>query len=157
MENSLSILSESLDQKLQVLRDIQDYNTKQEEAFTKQQPDLGSFDQAIEEKDGLIERLIKLDDGFELLYERLSKQLEGNKEKYAVQIRELQNKIAQITELSVSVQAQEARNKKLIEDYFARERTGIRQGRVGSKAAYDYYKNMSGAGYDVPRFMDSKN
>ncbi|MCM1568336.1 MAG: flagellar protein FliT [Roseburia sp.] len=157
MENSLNILSESLDQKLLVLRDIQDYNAKQEEAFTKEQPDLESFDAAMEEKERLIERLTKLDDGFELLYQRLAVDLKDNKERYAVQIKELQSKIAKVTELGMTIQAQEARNKKLIEDYFAKERTGIRQGRMSSKAAYDYYKSMSGNGYGASRFMDSKN
>lgn len=157
MENQLTILSESLDQKLSVLEDIQAYNRKQEKAFLEETPDMESFDQALEEKEELIQRLEKLDDGFEALYDRISQQLQSDREKYSDQIRELQEKIGRITDLSVSIQAQEARNKKLIEDYFKNARSGIRQGRQGSKAAYDYYRNMNGAAFNRPQYMDSKN
>lgn len=157
MENQLTILSESLDQKLSVLEDIQAYNRKQEKAFLEETPDMESFDQALEEKEELIQRLERLDDGFEALYERISQQLQSDREKYSDQISELQEKIGRITDLSVSIQAQEARNKKLIEDYFKNARSGIRQGRQGSKVAYDYYRNMNGGAFNRPQYMDSKN
>ena len=157
MDNSLQILSESLDAKINVLEDIQKYNLVQEKAFKEQKADIDSFDAAIEEKDALIERMIKLDDGFELLYERVAKQLEGNRELYKDQIRALQVKISKITELSVAIQAQEATNKKLVEEYFAKQKSAIAQNRRGSKAAYDYYKSMSGTGMNTSQFMDSKN
>ena len=56
----------------------------------------------------------------------------------------------------MAIQAQEARNKKLIEDYFRKEREGIRVGRKSSKAAINYYKNMSGSSVVMPLFMDDK-
>lgn len=92
------------------------------------------FDDAVEEKQRLIDEVVRLDEGFEILYEKLAKELEGNRQRYAAQIRELQAKVAKVTELSVSVQAQEARNKKLVENYFARERAGIGQRRKMPKA-----------------------
>lgn len=156
MENSLTLLSESLDQKISVLEDIQAYNQKQEKALTEQTPDLDSFDEALEEKEELIQRVEKLDEGFETLYARVKEELDGNRAAYADRIRELQEKIRQITDMSVAIQAEEARNKKLIEEYFAKAKAGIRQGRQSSKAAYDYYRNMSGAGITAPQFMDSK-
>ena len=90
------------------------------------------------------------------MYEKLAKELEGNRERYAAQIRELQKKVSKVTELSVSVQAQEARNKKLIENYFAKERANIGQRRKNAKSAFDYYKSMSGNGYVQPQMYDSK-
>ncbi len=156
MENQLTILSESLDKKLQVLAEIREYNDRQEKTFTGQQVDLVDFDEAAEEKGRLIEKLTRLDDGFELLYKRIAEQLAGNKEQYAVQIRELQEKIKQVTDMSVSIQAQESRNKKLVEEYFRNARAGLGQNRKSSKVAYDYYKSMSGAGLGSSRFMDDK-
>lgn len=114
------------------------------------------FDDAVEEKQRLIDEVVRLDEGFEILYEKLVKELEGNRQRYAAQIRELQAKVAKVTELSVSVQAQEARNKKLVENYFARERAGIGQKRKNAKSAFDYYKSMSGAGYVPPQMYDNK-
>ena len=157
MENSLRILSDSLDKKMEVLRRIQNYNREQEKAFTEGQADLNAFDRAIEEKDALIEELMKLDDGFETLFERISGEIKEKKQAYAPQIAILQKKISEITELSVSIQTQEARNKKLVEEFFSKERSKLGNERKGSKAAYDYYKSMSGGGMNVSRFMDQKN
>ena len=156
MESQLTILSESLDRKLEVLQKIPEYNKRQEEIFSAQNVDISQFDAAVEEKQRLIDEVVRLDDGFEILYEKLAKELEGNRQRYAAQIRELQAKVTKVTELSVSVQAQEARNKKLIENYFAGERTKIGQRRKSAKSAFDYYKSMSGAGYVPPQMYDSK-
>lgn len=157
MQNSLDVLVESLDMKINVLRDIESYNKLQQETFEKEEVDMDSFDDAIEKKEELIQRLEKLDDGFEILYAKLAEQIKANRDKYASQIKDIQGKISVITELSISIQASEARNKKLIEQYFAKERNTVKNGRVGSRAAYDYYKNMSGMNVAGPQFMDSKN
>jgi len=156
MSNSLELLSESLSMKIDVLRDIQTYNENQTKAFSAENPDMDSFDNAIEEKARLIERLEELDKGFEILYQEIAELLRQNKEKYAAQILEIQEKIKIITEISMSVQAAEARNKKLIEEYFSRERASIKKGRLGSKAAFDYYKNMAGMNVPGHSILDSK-
>lgn len=156
MESQLTILSESLDKKLEVLRKIQEYNRRQEEVFSAEKVDMSLFDDAVEEKQRLIDEVVRLDDGFEIMYEKLARELEGNRQRYAAQIRELQAKVAEVTELSVSVQAQEARNKKLIESYFAKERANIGQRRKSARSAFDYYKSMSSTGYAQPQMYDSK-
>lgn len=156
MENQLNILSESLDEKIKVLEDIQEYNLRQEQAFKNGEADLESFDEAVEEKDRLIERLMRLDEGFEVLYAKLAEELKENRAQHASQIKILQEKITRVTEMGVTIQAQEARNKKLVEDYFAKARSGVRQNRQSSRVAYDYYKNMSGANLPQSHFMDSK-
>ena len=117
---------------------------------------MDEFDAAVEEKGKLIEQISKLDEGFEALYSNVSKELEGNREKYAKQIQTLKGLVQQVTEKGVSVQAQEARNKALIEAYFAKERGQLRQGRQASKAAYDYYKSMNNSNTVPPQFLDSK-
>lgn len=156
MDNYLRILEESLHKKLQVLEQIENYNEKQRQIFESDQVDLDQFDASIEEKGELIAQVSKLDEGFETLYANLAEELKGNREKYAGQIRVLQQLVREVTDKSVSVQAQEARNKALIEEYFAKEREGIRKGRKSSKAAYDYYRNMSRPTYMTSQFMDSK-
>ena len=156
MESQLNILSESLDQKIKVLEEIQQYNLKQEQAFKNGEADIAGFDEAVEEKDRLIERLMRLDEGFETMYAKLAEELKENRAQHAAQIKVLQEKIAKVTEMGVTIQAQEVRNKKLVEDYFAKARAGVRQNRQSSKVAYDYYKSMSGANLAQSRFMDSK-
>ncbi|MEZ3427263.1 MAG: flagellar export chaperone FlgN [Lachnospiraceae bacterium] len=156
MDNYLKILEESLRKKLRVLDEIQSYNEKQKQIFQSDSVEMDAFDAAVEEKGKLIEQISKLDEGFEALYSNVSKELDGNREKYAKQIQTLKQLVQQVTEKGVSVQAQEARNKALIEAYFARERGQLRQGRQASKAAYDYYKNMNNSNTVPPQFLDSK-
>ncbi len=156
MDNYLKILEESLRKKLQVLDEIQAYNEKQKQVFQSDSVELDEFDAAVEEKGKLIEQISKLDEGFETLYSSVAKELDGNREKYTKQIQTLKQLIQQVTEKGVSVQAQEARNKALIEAYFAKERNQLRQGRQASKVAYDYYKSMSNADTVPPQFLDSK-
>ena len=83
MENQLTILSESLDKKLEVLQKIREYNKRQEEIFSAEKVDMSLFDDAVEEKQRLIDEVVRLDEGFEILYEKLAKELEGNRQRYA--------------------------------------------------------------------------
>lgn len=155
-ENYLTLLEESLRSKLQVLDEIQQYNLRQQEIFQSEEVDIDRFDEYVEEKGNLIDKLNSLDNGFESLYAKVSKQLSENRDQYKDQIKQLQELVAKVTESSVSIQAQEARNKKLIEDFFRKTREELGLGRKSSKAAYDYYKNMSKSAVVLPQFMDSK-
>lgn len=143
MENYLEILTDSLKKKSKVLDEIMRYNSDQENLLRQESISLEELDANMELKDGLIQKLVQLDDGFETLYERIKEQLLTQKDQYKAQIGQMQELISEITEKSVSIQAQEARNKGMIENYFARERGQLRQSRQVSKAAYGYYKSMS--------------
>ena len=117
---------------------------------------LDKFDEYVDEKGKLIDRLTALDNGFEKLYANVAEELSGNREQYAAQIKILQGLVTKVTEQSVAIQAQETRNKKMMEDFFRKERDGIRMGRKTSKAAIGYYKTMSKSAVVAPQFMDSK-
>lgn len=152
----LEILEDSLKKKLEVLEAIAAYNARQQEIFQADRADLDAFDESIEEKGALIERIALLDEGFESLYAKVSQELQDNRAQYAAQIQRLQTLVRQVTEKSVAIRAQEARNKSLIEEYFKKERLKIRNDRKGSKAAYDYYKSANRAAYAAPQFLDSR-
>ncbi len=156
MDNYLNILEASLRKKLDVLGRIQEYNEKQCRVFSAEAVDMTEFDEAIEEKGRLIEELTKLDDGFERLYANIAIQLKSEKEKHAVQIKTMQDLIRQVTEKSMTVQASEARNKTLIEQYFAKEKKQIKESRVNSKVAYGYYQSLNKAALEENRGFDLK-
>lgn len=156
IENYLKILEDSLQKKSKVLDEIILYNQGQETLLKQENVSLDELDANMSQKNELIQKLVKLDEGFENLYEKIREQLVGNRTRYAEQISRLQNLISEVTEKSVSIQAQEARNKKLIEVYFANEKGQLRQGRQVSKAAYDYYKNMNNMNVVPPQIMDQK-
>lgn len=152
----LTILIESLQKKSKVLDEISAYNERQSQLFKSGDASLETFDSLVEEKGKLIEALVKLDEGFETLYDRIAEEVATNKDLYADQIRQLQEWIKKVTDQSVAIQAQEARNKDLVENYFRRQKEQLKSKKQSSQAAINYYKNMSRTSVVSPQFLDSK-
>ena len=111
----------------------------------------------VEEKAKLIEQLDQLDSGFEKLFERMKEELEGNKEAHKEEIRIMQQHIKSITDKSVQIQSQEARNKDLMTAKFTSVKKQAREVRKGQNVVNKYYKNMTNTNYVAPQFMDNKN
>ena len=158
MADYLELLEESLIKKIGVLDKIGEFNLKQKQLFTvfTETPDFEKFDSYIEEKDKLIEELNSLDEGFETLYERVADTLKADKAGNAPLIRRLQDLIREITDKSVTLQAQEAENKQLMEDYFKNTKEGIGKGRTSLNAAYSYYQVQRGMSDPGSLYLDSK-
>ncbi len=156
MENYLQVLEESLNKKVDVLKKIGQMNEEQERLFKEDVFSEKAFDEIIDRKGMFIDDLNKLDEGFENLYEHIRLQLLDGKEKYATQIAALQKLITKVTEMGASVQAQEARNKELADNYFLNRKKELKQGRQNSKAALNYYRNMNRSQVVQPQFMDKK-
>lgn len=156
LENYLQVLEESLHKKMSVLSRIEDVNIRQEQILKAEAVSEDDFDRSIDEKGMLIEELQALDHGFEALYEHIQEQLTENRERYKHQIPVLQKLIGEVTDKSVSIQAQEARNKVLAERFFASRKQELQKGRKSSRAALDYYLSMSQSQVVPPQFMDKK-
>ena len=153
MDNYLSVLEDSLKKKLQILDELTDYTTQQQELLKVEELDYEAFDRLVDQKEPLIQRIMELDQGFETVYDRIKEQLLGNKEQYVAQIRALQSLIGELTDKSVKLQTMEQRNKSAIEQQFRKSREKIRQGRQNKQAALNYYKNMNNANYVPPQFL----
>lgn len=156
MEKDLGILIESLGRKKNILQTIAEYSKEQEKVLQMVPMELEQFDLLVEKKDALVSELLRLDEGFSILYERIAQGLKLQRQKYSSEIQQMQKLIATLTELSVSIQAQEQRNKKMLEAYFTKERSQIRKGRVNAKVAYDYYKQMNGTRGNSSTLYDNK-
>ena len=156
MDNYLSVLEDSLKKKLQILDELTDYTTQQQELLKVEELDYEAFDRLVDQKEPLIQKIMELDQGFETVYDRIKEQLLGNKEQYAAQIRALQSLIGELTDKSVKLQTMEQRNKSAVEQQFRKSREKIRQGRQNKQAALNYYKNMNNANYVPPQSLDDK-
>lgn len=155
MQSYVDVLLDSLENKIEILKEIEKKNQEQTKIL-KAFPFLANeFDQNTEEKGNLIERLSKLDEGFDRVYERVRETLTNEKDVYQKEILKMQTLISEITERSVSIQAEEMRNKKLVEVAFATERQNSKQSKKSSKVSLDYYKSMSRTNYIDPQFMDT--
>ena len=156
MENYLQVLEESLHKKMNVLCKIEEANIRQEKILRGSRVEADKFEDTIEEKGKLIEELNKLDDGFENLYAHIKEQLASGRERYKLQIAGLQKLIAEVTDKSVKIQAQEARNKQLAEQFFITSRRELQKGRQSSRAALNYYQSMNNSQMVEAQFMDQK-
>ncbi len=155
-ENYLLIMIQSLKKKIQVLDSIIDANERQKTGLENPSLDPDDFDKIVEEKSKYIEHLDLLDQGFDKLFERVKEVLNNDRETYKNEIREMQALITTITEKSNKIQVQEARNKDLMTQKFAKIRKQAKTVRASQQAVNQYYKNMKKLNYIDPQFMDNK-
>ena len=152
----VDIMLQSLRKKIQVLDSIIEQNLIQKEKLENEQATADEFDQTVEKKAALIEQLEQLDTGFDKLYDRVRDELRINRHLYADKIRQMQEYIHVITDKSMEIQAQEARNRELMTQKFAMVRQKAKNLRTNNKAATKYYKNMMQLNYVAPQFLDNK-
>ncbi|MBR3808150.1 MAG: flagellar export chaperone FlgN [Lachnospiraceae bacterium] len=152
----MDMLVECLEKKNQILDKLTELNKKQTNLIQDEDFSLSEFDKCVDEKGILIDNILKLDSGFEGLYNKVGKTVADNPSEYKEQLSAMQKLITQITEKSVSIQAEEERNKKLIESRFSREKSRIKSGRSQSRVALDYYNNMNKLNHVDSQFWDKK-
>ena len=152
----LNILQDSLIKKLELLEQIEKKSLEQSEMVRGIDVDLELVDANMDEKARLIDEVMKLDNGFESIYEKVREQLLANKEQFKVQIHNLQGLIAKVTEKSTSIQAIEARNKAQMDIVFATQKKEVQNRKNAMSVARDYYQNMNKVKYVSPQFMDHK-
>lgn len=153
----IDIMIQSLEKKERVLDRIIELDNVQKNQLEDPELKPDDFDEVVEEKAKLIEQLDQLDSGFEKLFERMKEELEGNKEAHKEEIRIMQQHIKSITDKSVQIQSQEARNKDLMTAKFISVKKQAREVRKGQNVVNKYYKNMTNTNYVAPQFMDNKN
>uniref|UniRef100_UPI0040574099 flagellar protein FliT n=1 Tax=Agathobacter sp. TaxID=2021311 RepID=UPI0040574099 len=152
----VDIMIQSLRKKVQVLDRIMEQNAIQKEKLEDNHATADEFDKTVEKKAALIEQLEQLDTGFDKLYDRVKDELRVNRHLYTDKIRKMQEYIRMITDKSMEIQTQEARNRELMTQKFAVVRQKAKNLRTNNKAATKYYKNMMQLNYVAPQFLDNK-
>ena len=155
-ETYIEIMIQSLKKKITVLDQIIELDELQKEQLENPLASADDFDQTVENKAALIQQLEQLDSGFDKLYSRVKEELQGNKEAFTEQIAKMQELIRIITDRSVKIQSQEARNKNLMTQKFAKVKKQVKEVRTNTKVASQYYRNMTRVNYIDPQFMDNK-
>lgn len=149
-------LKESLEKKLKVLDETYRICQMQFDIISGNDPDYDEFDRLFDDKEICIEKISKLDEGFEIVYERVSKELKSNSGDYSEMISQMKELITQITEVSTSISALEERIKNGVSDALIKERKGIADTKRSVNVAMNYYKNMTGTGIPDSMYMDKK-
>lgn len=149
----VDVILQSLRDKNELLDELIAFNNKQRELLLAAEVDADEFNDSLEVKAQLIDKLEKLDDGFTSVYDRAKDGLVANKAEYTAQISEMKQLIAQITDKTTTIQAAEARNRKLAEEYFARTKKETGAARRNSAAANSYFTSMRSGG-STSQFFD---
>ena len=152
----MQMLAESLVKKSEILSELITKTNTQKEVVSAPEVDWDAFDAIVEFKGNLVEELVKLEDGFDALYARIKEELTENKAAYKNEIVKMQALIQEVTDKSTELQAMEHRNKALIEQRFAESKKAIKQSKMGSKAAMEYYQRMNNLKNVDPQLMDKK-
>ena len=152
----ISTLRDSLQKKDKILDEILRISNYQKELLEVTPLDYEKFDNYVNDKDVCIENLNKLDEGFEILYQRVGDELKENREVYAQEILQMKQLISSITEKSVSIQTLEERNRKAMEPAILQSRRELQKGKRSVSVAQNYYKNMSNIDGNLSKYMDQK-
>lgn len=152
----ITILIESLEKKVDVLDRIIEANREQKEILSQEEMDTDLFEANLNKKGDLIDELNLLDDGFQGIYDRIKDELGANKEQYKDEIKRMQALISAITERSVTIRAEEERNRSAASKQFDRMRGSIGSAQRSRQAANTYYSNMSKVNMVDAQFMDKR-
>ncbi len=151
----LKILDESLDKKLALLKEIENLSLSQS-VMIEDGAAFEDIDANMDDKAALIDRINKLDEGFQAMYDNIKENLEAQKEEYEDEIELIKKKISEVMSCSTQIQAIEARNKAAMEQRFAKAHKDIRSRTVHASQVQDYYKVANRLNAITPQFMDKK-
>ncbi len=155
MDNYVQVLKESLLKKEGLLENILKLSGEQEKLIGEKF-DAEAFDKLVDEKDKLIDEILKLDEGFESVYSKVAEELRDSKDEHADDILRMKELISSITEKTVSIQAVEGRNKQKLNDFFQKERKKISESKRSSAVAFNYYKSMGYGNTASNSILDQK-
>lgn len=154
--NYLRIMTESLEKKEDILKQIVELNRQQK--FLLQDANLlpEEFEKNIQYKADLVEQLNLLDEGFEELFSKVREELQTNKQMYAKEIECMQELIRQITDLTNMIQTQEIRNKESATNKFTEIRKQVKGVRNSQKVVKQYYDNMMNHKTVMTQMIDNR-
>jgi hypothetical protein len=152
----IQMLADTLRKKTEVLNLLINLTERQESLITSENFNEDDFLMTITWKEEQIQALAILDLGFEQLYGSVKEELLTGKAKYATEIAGLKERITNITDISVKLQALEQRNKSRLEVLLAKKRKDIKGSRISNQTATNYYKTMANQHESQSYFYDKK-
>lgn len=152
----IEILADSLKKKLNILKEISRLSAEQKKLIQEERLDVEAFSGFVEKKGECIDTLNNLDSGFQKIFDRVKDILTEQPEEYKEQIAEMKRLIAEIMQLSMSIQAEEERNKETIKAHFSKLKKEARQIKNSQQAIQSYYNTMNKIDMTDAQFLDKK-
>lgn len=152
----IQLLIDSLEKKCEVLGELMKTTTQQQDMIDSTYFNEDEFMHTITLKEEQISKLSELDKGFEMVYDRIRKELKDNHKNYTSEIISLKELVTKVTDMSVKLQALEQRNKSKLEALLTSKRKNIKNARLSNETVTNYYKNMSGGNESKSYFYNKK-
>lgn len=154
--NYLELMADSLVKKGRKLEEVLELTKAQETLLNMENVNEEDFDNLINKKSTLIEEINKLDEGFELIYNRVREMVKENPEAYRDKIEKLQNSIRILVDKGVEIEACERRNQIKFDLKLSKGKDKVRSYNLSSNAVAKYYSNMNGSVEETTYFVDKK-
>ena len=152
----LDSLESNLNKKSVLLKEMAEVLEQQLQLLNTSDMQMEELDLCMEKQGSLTEELEALNEEADSLYEYLQKADISAEVGNASKIAHIKELLSQITTDFEHLQEKEQSARRRMDAFFKKERKNFGDGRRSSKAAFDYYKNMSGANVVPPQFMDWK-
>lgn len=152
----INILIQTLSKKDQLLDRLIEITHMQKDYLSVEDLNMEQFDQTLPEKELIIENLNQLDEGFEKVYDHVKNEIGNNLLQFKQEILLLKELVKQVTEKSVNLQALEMKNKNKLEDYLSKKKKEIKEYKMNSQTASNYYKNVVNQQVGQSFFLDKK-
>jgi flagellar biosynthesis/type III secretory pathway chaperone len=152
----IEILKDSLQKKISVLQALLEATNRQSSYIDGEEFSLDVLQEAIDQKDVLLEQLDELDQGFDRVFQEIRSEFVAKQAQYRTDIAEMQKQIRLCTDIGVEIQRIEEQNKNKLLVKFADQKKELRKIKTSSKVASTYYKNMSKRNGMSNYFVDQK-
>ncbi|MGN0485422.1 MAG: flagellar protein FliT [Lachnospiraceae bacterium] len=152
----VDIMIQSLKKKNHILELIQVQNQAQSLMLVDPDMEIETLQKSVDTKGELISELTILDDGFQQTFDRIRSEIDQNRQQYALQIKEMQELIREISERSNEIQIQEQKNKQLAQKQFASMHKQVRQVKTSYSQVNKYYQNMMHMSANDAQYVDHK-
>ncbi len=150
------VLEDTIQKKEQYLDELLALTKEQEKVLLLEKFSMDAFESLMDRKDPYIKKISDFDAGFEAVYEKMKRSMEGYKKEYEPRIRALQGKIKTVLEKGAALCTLEEQNRTRLEYCLTDKKQEIKNFNKSSRTVSSYYKNMAGALSDQSFFMDKK-
>lgn len=152
----VDVMITALRKKIEILEELERTVFAETDVLKNPQVTIEEIEAKEDKKAKELEELEKADDGFQQVYNRVKDELQSNRLKYEEEIKTMQGLIRTITDCTTKIQAQEFRNKQLMEYFLQSKKREIRAFKSGHKAANQYTNHLPNREMGKSYFFDNK-
>lgn len=152
----INVLIMSLKKKITILEKVEKTVSTEGDLLKNSNTTVDQLSLIDDEKVEQLAELDKVDEGFQRVYERVKEEFADNKYKYEEEIKIMQGLIKTISDFTAKIQAQEIRNKQLMDLYIQRKKQEVRAFKVNHRSASTYTSHLADRTSGQSYFFDGR-